>query len=204
MRLFTLGSAIGARTWLRRSSRCAGRSAIRRRSGSTRLGVHQSRPRPLGLRQGGDARLLSAREAHRQCVCRSLQQPRPGRVHERPLVLTLADDVKSWRLGADTTTRSDRTAPSATRCRFVAETRRRSQPVAVTKAGKTLASGAPKMGAGPNRPENSSSGVQQVGPDQTCRGSNRRWMTSQWQVKTHAICSPHANAIQSHRKFKCS
>ncbi len=63
------------------------RSAIRRRSGSTRAREFVSRDLDLwAYAQGRHARLLPARQADRQCLRRSVQQPRPGGVHERPLV----------------------------------------------------------------------------------------------------------------------
>jgi putative transposase len=49
-------------------------------------GVRLPRSRHLGLYEGGHPRLLTAGKADRQCVRRSVQQPRPRRMHERPLV----------------------------------------------------------------------------------------------------------------------
>ena len=63
--------------------------------------------------QRRDARLLAARQADRQCVHRSVQRPLPGGMPERTLVPdALPTPAKRWRLGADTTTRSARTARS--------------------------------------------------------------------------------------------
>ncbi len=76
-------------------------------------------PRSLGLREGRHAGLLTARQTHRQCLHRGIQRPPARRVPERALVSDpCRRPGKSWRIGASTTTRINRTEPSATSPRF--------------------------------------------------------------------------------------
>ena len=97
--------------------RCAGsglRQARLSKGDPGRLGdrVRLPEPGPMGLRPWRNAGLLPARQADGQRLHRSLQRPLPGRVPERPLVPdTLRMQPKSWRLGAETTTRSGPMGP---------------------------------------------------------------------------------------------
>ena len=119
----------------------------RRRSGSTR--APSSSPAtsicgPMPARR--HARLLAARQADRQCLHRSVQRPLPSGVPERPLVPdALPMPAKSWRIGADTTTRIARTGRSATsrrsRCRIPV-----TQPARHRERPETLPSGDPTLG----------------------------------------------------------
>jgi putative transposase len=65
--------------------------------------------------------------------------------------LTLADAREKWRIGASTTTRIGPRGNRQQAPGFSHDSCRRSQPADVTKAGKTLPSGGPTMGSGPNQ-----------------------------------------------------